>query len=316
MKYIQYLNGILKDRLQTDGPLVLFGQNIDAGSCLSGLTRGLSVANSGLTLNTPNSENTLVGVGFGMMLKGVNCAFFMKQQDFLLLGIDHLVNTYNVIRQDQPAASFTIFPVIVDSGYEGPQSALNNFNDFCSIARVDGYSFTNRADTETIIGKYLVRPGFRILGVSQRLLKHDVLDLEVVAADSEARYFQYTKGKDLAIICFNFALSYGYVLTERLSNRGLSPSLFSINTYSPFDFTPIVDKIRQTRNLVLIDDTKSGNRLSDKFIGEVRTSCKLNEFVAITRQLSTDWFYPRHDQLEIDYDAIVDRLVASVSTIK
>ena len=37
------------------------------------------------------------GVGFGLMLRSVNSVFFMKQFDFLLLGIDHLVNTYNII---------------------------------------------------------------------------------------------------------------------------------------------------------------------------------------------------------------------------
>ena len=46
-------------------------------------------------INTPNLENTLVGTGFGLMLSGLQAAFFMKQQDFLLLGVDHLVNTYN-----------------------------------------------------------------------------------------------------------------------------------------------------------------------------------------------------------------------------
>ena len=64
----------------------------------------------GIVLNTPNVENTLVGFGFGMMLNGVNSVFFMKQFDFLLLGMDQLVNTYNVIRQNEPKASFTIFP--------------------------------------------------------------------------------------------------------------------------------------------------------------------------------------------------------------
>ena len=110
------------------------------------------------------------------MLNSTSSIFFMKQMDFLLLGIDHLVNTFNIIRQNEPAASFTIFPITVDSGYEGPQSALNNFNDFCSIAGVNGYSFTNKIDTEQILSKYLVKPGFRILSPSQRLLQKDMLD--------------------------------------------------------------------------------------------------------------------------------------------
>ena len=109
MNYVQYVNSLLKDVVKENESAVLYGQNIDAGSCLSGLTRGISDLNKGITINTPNVENTLVGVGFGLMLRGVNSVFFMKQLDFLLLGIDHLVNTFNVIRQTQPNSSFTIF---------------------------------------------------------------------------------------------------------------------------------------------------------------------------------------------------------------
>ena len=59
MKYVQFLNSVLKNVIQEETDLVLYGQNINAGSCLSGLTRGLGDVNRGLTINTQNSENTL-----------------------------------------------------------------------------------------------------------------------------------------------------------------------------------------------------------------------------------------------------------------
>lgn len=137
MKYVEYANSMIREEVIKKDRLVLYGQNIGAGSCLGGLTRSLKVQKNGRIINTQNSENTLVGVGFGLMLNNVSSIYFMKQQDFLLLGIDHLVNTYNIIRVNVPKASFTIMPIIVDSGYEGPQSCLNSFADFCSIGSVD-----------------------------------------------------------------------------------------------------------------------------------------------------------------------------------
>ena len=193
MKYVQYINSLIKDQVIEQSDIVIYGQNIDAGSSLSGLTRRLSVKD-GLITNTQNSENLLVGVGFGLMLNNVSSIFFMKQMDFLLLGIDQLVNTYNIIRQSNPSVSFTIFPIIVDSGYEGPQSALNNFDDFCSIAGVEGYSFTNNEDARRIISNQLIKPGFRILSTGQRILREDILDLKVVNQDSNYKYLQYKKG--------------------------------------------------------------------------------------------------------------------------
>src|ERR1700687_5796721 len=163
MKYLEFVNALLKDEVSRHDKLVLFGQNINAGSCLGGLTRGLSVRSSGKIINSTNSENTLCGFGFGMMMNGVSSIFFMKQLDFLLLGIDHLVNTYNIIRNMKQGnnSSFTIMPIVVDNGYQGPQSSLNNLPDFCSIARIPGFSITNKWDAEKIISKELVSPGCR-----------------------------------------------------------------------------------------------------------------------------------------------------------
>jgi len=89
MKYVQYLNSLIKEKSKNCSELVFFGQNINAGSSLSGLTEGLTIDKSGLIINTQNSENCLVGIGFGLMMNSVSSVFFMKQMDFLLLGIDH-----------------------------------------------------------------------------------------------------------------------------------------------------------------------------------------------------------------------------------
>ena len=42
MKFVEYINLKLKEQIDKTDNLVVFGQNINAGSCLSGLTRGLS----------------------------------------------------------------------------------------------------------------------------------------------------------------------------------------------------------------------------------------------------------------------------------
>ena len=98
MKYIEFVNATLKQEVLKHEKLVLFGQNISAGSCLGGLTRGLKITENSKIINSTNSENSLCGFGFGLMMGGINSVFFMKQLDFLLLGIDHLVNTFNIIR--------------------------------------------------------------------------------------------------------------------------------------------------------------------------------------------------------------------------
>lgn len=312
MKYIEFINQTLKTKLLSEKNIVLFGQNISAGSCISGFTRGLAVGKGGRIINTPNSESSLVGIGFGCMMNGANAVFFMKQQDFLLLGIDQLVNTSNIIRRAQPRASFTIFPVIVDSGYEGPQSALNNLNDFCSIARIPGYTMTNAADAAYLIDKHLVSPGFRILGISQKLYKTELMEPPTVDVAPDGSLFQYTDGEDATIVCFNLSFPYGWEMRRRMMEKDLNPSVFSVNASLPPDWGRILASVARTRRLIIIDDSKSVNAPWQNLLNAVYGQRAPEKLHVLQRSYDGYFCRPNHDQLDIDYDRVIADIALAV----
>lgn len=309
MNYIDFINSEIQRIVSQNNNIILFGQNITAGSCLGGLCRNLTVLPPSKIINTQNSENALVGIGFGLMLNNVSSVYFMKQLDFLLLSVDHLVNTYNVIRVSQPQASFTIMAVIVDSGYEGPQSALNNLGDFCSIANIEGYSFTNKIDAEVVINRHFITPGLRIIGVSQRLLKQEVLYLDVIENDENGNYFKYFEGNGLTIVCFNNSLPYGIEINNKMLKNDKSTSLFSVNSFTEFDFIGIIKDVCKTRNLLILDDSKSSNQLCEKFLNRVNENCELNKQLVIRRKLENQWFYPNADEFKINYQEVLEYFI-------
>ena len=305
MKYVEFLNDVVRKKVLEPEHILLFGQNISAGSCISGFTRGLKVKPGGRIINTPNCENTLCGIGFGSMMNGVPAIFFMKQQDFLLLGIDQLVNTYNIVRRKTPKASFTIMPVIVDSGYEGPQSALNNLADFCSIARIPGYTITNKIDAKEIINKYLIAPGFRIIGISQRLFKTEIVDVPCVYMNEDRSVFQYTKGEDVTIVCFNLSLPHGLEIHRRMAEKNVQASVFSINAAMPIPWDEIVGDVRGTKQVIIIDDLKSVNAPWQSLLNALYSRTKMKKHIVVQRSFDGYWCRPQHDQLEMDYDKVI-----------
>lgn len=310
MKFIQHVNALIAEKTAETPGLVLFGQNIAAGSHLSGLTKGLAVGDGGRIINTPNSENTLTGIGFGLMLSGVSSVFFMKQLDFLLLGVDHLVNTYNFIRRKKPEASFTIVPIISDLGYHGVQSSFDNFGDLASLARIPCFTLTNKADAEAIIRTHLVAPGFRIIGVPQRLFGKDLIELPVVRANADKTLFQYTEGSGATIACFNCSLPYGLALANKLKEKGAEASLFSVNSVAPIDWDPLVQDVRKTGKLVVLDDSKSQNLSCNNLFAAVLAHAKPKASILVSREFpDASWLYPNPDELLIDYDAVATKLL-------
>ncbi len=308
MKYIEVINELIKSQVASAENAVVFGQNINAGSCLGGLTRNLKAKENSLIINTQNSENTLCGVGFGLMIQGVDSVYFMKQQDFLLLGIDHLANTYNFIRRKDPKASFTVFCIVVDCGYQGLQSSLNNFADICSLARVPGFTITNKVDAEAIINSELFNPGFRIIGISQRLFGEQLLETEKIYSNESNTVFQYTQGADATIACFNFSLPYGLQLQKKLQDKGKSSALFSVNALTKTDWNEIIESVQKTKNLIIIDDSKSENLSCYALANDIADACVLKNKIIITKDMSGDWLSPNADKLEINYDEIVNRI--------
>jgi len=309
MKYIEFINNLIKEKVSKEEKIVVYGQNINAGSCLGGLTKDLAVGKQGKIINSTNSENTLCGFGFGLMMNGISSVFFMKQLDFLLLGIDHLVNTFNIIRNSEfkNSSSFTIFPITVDNGYQGPQSSLNNFADFCSIAKVSGYTITNKIDAERIISSKLISPGFRIISVSQRLFKEEIIEPAELLYTDNNTIFQYSKGNDVTLVCFNFSFPYGWSLYNELKKNGMSVSFFNVNSPTPTNWDKILSDIRQTQKLIVIDDSKSENVACDSLIASVAGT--IQKKLVIKRILSNDWLNPVSDKMEIDNDQILNELI-------
>jgi len=235
----------------------------------------------------------------------------MKQLDFLLLGIDQLVNTYNIIRntwKEKPPASFTIMPIIVDSGYEGPQSNFNNLASICAVAHIPGYTITNKRDADQIIRHKLITPGFRIIGVSQRLFKTDLIDPGApIHAEKDATVFQYTKGRDATIVSFNLSFPEAWKLYHLLKERGTDAEVFSVNSTSPSSWSRIIQSAKKTKKIIVLDDTKADHTSADVLMSSL-ADISLKKKIFLKRKLGSDWLHPIADEMKIDYKRIAESL--------
>jgi hypothetical protein len=152
---------------------VIYGQNIIAGSRISGLGKDLEKIENAFVFNSTNTENALMGIGLGCSLKGIPSLYLMKQHDFALLGFDQLVNTYNLIRRKRMKAPFVVGMVVVDSGFEGPQSNLNNLDDFASITKANVHIMSTFEKINELKSGDLTND-LHFLAISQKNIKEQI----------------------------------------------------------------------------------------------------------------------------------------------
>lgn len=262
MQYVSYLNSLIKNIIQKKENTVCFGQNITTGSCLGGLTRGINEQNKNLILNTTNNEYSMSGVGFGLMVEGVNAIYFHKQQDFTLLGMDHFVHTWNSLSINKFKSSYTIFSIVVDNGFEGPQSCINMLRDISSLSNISGYTISNIDDAKFVINNHLINPGVRFISVSQKLFKNEIIysNKKPMLLDKKNCLYKYFNGEDVTVLCTNFAFQNGLNLCDYFRKRGLKPSLVNASCVMPTNWDQVLKLTNQSKKLVIIDDSKSNHK--------------------------------------------------------
>lgn len=258
--YIQSINGVLREEIAKIDDLVIFGENIVNGSFISGMTRGLVVKDGGKIINVGNCENTQAGVGFGLMMSGLNAIMFTKQLDFVLLCMDQFVNTYafaNVVSKGDRLGSFTVFGIECDQGLQGPQSSFLGLAEICSAAKCSGYVVNTVDEAKHLFSTQLNSPGFRIVMLSQRMWSSKPLEIAVKSFDPKGSWYQYMKGEDLFIYCMNASLVYGHELADLAISKGKKVSLFTVNYSMQYDFLKLMEGATKNSSFVIIDDSKS-----------------------------------------------------------
>lgn len=169
---------------------------------------------------------------------------------------------------------------------------------------------TNKYDIEKILSAHFSTPGFRIIAVSQRLFKQELIDPGLpVFADSDFKCVQYTDGEYATVVSFNFAFPYAWKLGLDMQAAGLKASVFNVSYMTPIDWQPILDSVKKTGRLVVIDDSKSENLSCFSLLAEARRM-GLKKDIFIKRTLGDDWLNPVSDVLTIDNDAIIRDLIA------
>lgn len=308
-KYIEFIVSQINKVTNTCGEVLLFGENINKGSCLSGLARGLEVNNEGEIINIGNCELTHFGLGFGMMIDGGKSVLFAKQIDFIILGLEQACSTYNFIRafkSKTEVGSFTIICIVCDQGFQGPQSSYNSASDISSLVNIPIYCLNNQDDISQVINSYLVSNGFRIICLSQRAFNKTINTKKASFVSFDKSIFKYSIGHDVTLVSYNFALEEAFNVENFLKDNGFSCELYHVNYVPNQSLEEILKSCKLTGKLIILDDSKSVTKYGDFLAGLILQEGIKCKYMNHLRRGCEDIDYGvNKDQLIIDYEKIL-----------
>jgi hypothetical protein len=308
--YSSVINRKLIEFSESQDYSAVFGQNIITGSRISGLGLNLETKSKFSAINTPNSESSLFGIGFGLAMNGVSAVFLMKQHDFALLGLDQLVNTYNLIRNRTLKSPFIVLMVVVDSGYEGPQSSLNNLDDFASLTRGKVHFLTTLENIDSSFNE-IKSTGLHFLVVGQSQLKQKVVKSSgTFLAESNFTLYRENRINLSSNLFVNFGVNFEVLfrIIGKAENLSKHLDLMTCKTIGTDFDNQELEKMLLYKKIFIVDGSKSSNRFSEKLVGALE---KLGhrDVHYYPRKYNVAWTSVFHDRHEVDENLILDLLV-------
>jgi len=246
--------------------VVVMGENINNGSRLSGLGKNLETLPRAKVINIGNCELTHIGTGMGMMMQGKNLILMVKQLDFLLLGLDQMVNTLNWIKaqdSDNQLGSFTILTYICNQGFQGPQSSLVDLTSLSVAGAFPSYILQEKTQTARILNEHLLEPGFRIIAIPQKIAKLKITEEKPVFFNKQHGLTLYGKSKEVLIVSCHSSFSYAIEFKNYLTSKGKMSSIALLDCIPGSNFTVAFPFIDCPKHCLVIDDAKSPLRWGD-----------------------------------------------------
>jgi acetoin:2,6-dichlorophenolindophenol oxidoreductase subunit beta len=208
-------------------------------------------------IDTPISELACTGAAVGASLSGMRPIVVHPRMDFLLYGIDPVVNQaakWSHMFGGQAHPSVTIRAIINRGGEQGAQHSQSLHSWFAHV------------------------PGLRVVMPATVADARDLL-IAAVLSDDPVMYFDdrwlydltdslppiveldLTKegpkclgdGSDVTIVGSGYSTQLALRARDHLRSVGISASVIDTRVLNPFDPTPIIESVRKTRRLVVVD---------------------------------------------------------------
>jgi pyruvate/2-oxoglutarate/acetoin dehydrogenase E1 component len=312
LTYTNYVNVKIHKYFSKYEKSVIFGQNIVSGSRISGLGSGLDKIDGVVAINTTNSENSLMGLGFGLALSNIPSLFLMKQHDFALLALDQLTNTNNLIRNQDLPAPFVLLFVIMDAGFEGPQASLNSLDEFASLTRSPVYYLSTLETIDAAFEK-ASKPGLHIMALSQKRMKQKIQKSSMKTEEfSECILYRSPPENSANQVAIIFYGSDPSMVENILSqvNNGKSIDLFVMTQLLAIDDdTNLFNEIKKYRSIFIIDTGKSDIHFSTETAWRLNKEGK--EVKIFQRISNSKWSEVSEDPIEFTKEQIIEQIMRS-----
>ena len=277
MRTIQFREAVCEamcEEMRRDESIYLMGEEVAEYNGAYKASKGmLDEFGEKRVIDTPISELGFAGIGVGSTMTGNRPIIEFMTFNFALVGIDQIVNNAAKIRQ-MSGGQFPC-PIV----FRGPTASAGQ------LAATHSQAFESW---------YANCPGLKVIVPSnpydaKGLLKSAIRDNDpVIFMESEQMYGDKGEvpeeeylipigkadvkktGKDVTVVSFGKIIKEVYAADQKLKENGIDIEIIDIMTVRPLDFQTIIESVKKTNRLVIVEEAWPFGNVSTEITYQVQ----------------------------------------------
>lgn len=257
--YLQAINQAMHEEMARDENVFVLGEDVGVLGGAFKVTDGLySKFGAERVLDTPISEELIVGAAVGAAVLGMRPVAEMQFMDFISCGFDQIVNMAATLRYRHGGDAKC--PIVV----RGPTGAyvhgglFHSQNTEAWFIHVPGLKVVFPATVRDAKGllKSAVRDDDPVIFYEHKYLyrriKEDLPDEEIITPIGFARVAR--EGTDLSMISYGATVWLCLEAAEQLEKDGVSVEVLDLRTLSPLDKPAIRETVTKTNKCLIVHE--------------------------------------------------------------
>ena len=275
----------LKKNMKSNKKILIFGEDIESpyGGAFK-VTQNLSQLFKGRVFNMPDSEAAIVGFGNGVSLANKIPICEIMFGDFMGLVFDQWINHASKFKKmynekiNNPIIVRT--PMGGKRGY-GPTHSQNLEKHFLGIPNTKVIAINFRHSPEILYNTIIKNISLPTLIIEDKLdysrknsffksKKHNFTYLVNNLEIPDIKLCIQQKTPDISIVCWGGTLSNIEILVEDLlENEEILCEVTVIQQLYPLNANAIVESVKKTKKIIVIDDSSGSNSLGTEIISQL-----------------------------------------------
>ncbi|CAM2948198.1 alpha-ketoacid dehydrogenase subunit beta [Saccharomonospora xinjiangensis] len=256
--YREALREGLREALAADDRVFLMGEDVGAyGGCF-GVSLGLlEEFGPERVRDTPMSESAFVGAGIGAALGGLRPIVEIMTVNFSLLALDQIMNNAATLRHMSGGQLGVPLVIRMTTGAGRQLAAQHSHSLEGWYAHIPGLRIVvpaTVADARGMLWTALENPDPVLLFEHIALYPvAEELDEGTGAVDIDSAAIR-RPGSDVTLVAYGGTVRTALAAAERLAGDGIDAEVIDLRTLRPLDFGTVLDSLRRTHRLVVVDE--------------------------------------------------------------